>query len=135
MKKYYGYIDNNRVYPTIFANNVDIQGLLNQPNSRYIEVDFELDPKKCYSIKNGVVFEDIELMQAEDTQYNKGKIKELIEQTNKYMISDAKLFYDKNFLDQVKLYRKALVDIYQKKDVISSSDIPEMPIEKGLLDV
>lgn len=134
MKKYYGYIDNNRVYPTIFANNVDIQGLLNQPNSRYIEIDFELDPKKCYSIKNGVVFEDIELMQAENTQYNKGKIKEMIEQTNKYMISDAKLFYDKDFLDKIKLYRKALVDIYQK-DIISSSDIPEMPIEKGLLDV
>jgi len=134
MKKYYGYIDNNRVYPTIFANNIDIQELLNQPDSKYIEVDFELDPKKCYSIKNGVVFEDNKLLEAENTQYNKGKIKELIEQTNKYMITDAKLFYDKNFLDQIKLYRKALVDIYQKETILSS-DIPEMPIEKGLLDV
>ena len=135
-KRYFAYIDRNDrniLYQATFAPRVDVDEVLANDDN-YIEIFFEMENGKVYTLENGLAVENIEIKKERDERAVREKIKMMIEATNKYMMSDASLFYDAEFLKAVKNFRKKLMEIYKNDDDISATALPEMPIEKGVFD-
>ena len=135
-KRYFAYIDRNDrniLYQTTFAPGVDVDEVLKNDDN-YIEIFFEMENGKVYTLENGLAVENTEIKKERDERAVREKIKALIESTNKYMMSDASLFYDADFLKAIKNFRKKLMEIYKNDDDISVTALPEMPIEKGVFD-